>query len=477
MCQQILSFYWQIVANVEFIRLYCISSHLTLQVNNTQVLPWGHLWKLRDEHWRRKHFGLPQTHQWITEQRIHQDLPLAPHVCVWSHSISFLFVHIPWKLRSNSFHILCSLPQQLLWEILFLIFPTFTSSTSLFNLGCKLRTKPLLKQAARNSCSQKRTESNWMACMNAFCVLAALQAARPIGGRETLNIWVSLSPPFSPSIWVVPTTTILQMMSKFSESFLCAIVLSNTFVLLTIIRLFLRKRLLNPYGWVVVHTSLTTTLCLCCCCCYYAGPAVLLQAYRWIADSRDQATAERLRALAKEDMKVYACHTIMNCTKVTTLLSAFFFGGGGECAVLFPGSVDKLANCWSPPSHLSHSLRCALRAWTPLWPLPRSRRPLWSWRSMTKGPRPSLPKNKQTKDALGFFSLSICHTTQQLISSIWIEIYIWTEQNTLRFFLDTSAKQQSNNNNNNKIHRTCMGQAAAYSSVILRWSTKDVEIP
>jgi len=69
--------------------------------------------------------------------------------------------------------------------------------------------------------------------------------------------------------------------------------------------------------------------CILCACCStscpsywwngdekYLGPAVLLQAYRWISDSRDEATAERLRNLAKEDMKVYACHTIMNCTKV-----------------------------------------------------------------------------------------------------------------------------------------------------------------
>lgn len=69
--------------------------------------------------------------------------------------------------------------------------------------------------------------------------------------------------------------------------------------------------------------------CILCACCStscpsywwngdekYLGPAVLLQAYRWISDSRDEATAERLRSLAKEDMKVYACHTIMNCTKV-----------------------------------------------------------------------------------------------------------------------------------------------------------------
>ena len=46
----------------------------------------------------------------------------------------------------------------------------------------------------------------------------------------------------------------------------------------------------------------------------YLGPAVLLQAYRWIADSRDEATGERLDAL-EDPFRLYRCPTIMNCTK------------------------------------------------------------------------------------------------------------------------------------------------------------------
>jgi succinate dehydrogenase iron-sulfur subunit len=45
----------------------------------------------------------------------------------------------------------------------------------------------------------------------------------------------------------------------------------------------------------------------------FLGPAVLLQAYRWIADSRDEATGERLDAL-EDPFRLYRCHTIMNCT-------------------------------------------------------------------------------------------------------------------------------------------------------------------
>ena len=65
--------------------------------------------------------------------------------------------------------------------------------------------------------------------------------------------------------------------------------------------------------------------CIMCACCStscpsywwngekYLGPAVLLQAYRWIIDSRDEDRKERLKKVADE-LKLYRCHTIMNCT-------------------------------------------------------------------------------------------------------------------------------------------------------------------
>ncbi len=65
--------------------------------------------------------------------------------------------------------------------------------------------------------------------------------------------------------------------------------------------------------------------CILCACCStacpsywwnddkYLGPAVLLQAYRWVVDSRDQAKKERLADL-DDAFKLYRCHTIMNCT-------------------------------------------------------------------------------------------------------------------------------------------------------------------
>ncbi|MEE2745475.1 MAG: succinate dehydrogenase iron-sulfur subunit [Pseudomonadota bacterium] len=46
----------------------------------------------------------------------------------------------------------------------------------------------------------------------------------------------------------------------------------------------------------------------------YLGPAALLQAYRWLADSRDEKSGERLDEL-EDPFRLYRCHTIMNCTK------------------------------------------------------------------------------------------------------------------------------------------------------------------
>jgi succinate dehydrogenase / fumarate reductase iron-sulfur subunit len=65
--------------------------------------------------------------------------------------------------------------------------------------------------------------------------------------------------------------------------------------------------------------------CILCACCStscpsywwnsdrYLGPAILLQAYRWIIDSRDENTGERLDQL-EDPFRLYRCHTIMNCT-------------------------------------------------------------------------------------------------------------------------------------------------------------------
>ena len=46
----------------------------------------------------------------------------------------------------------------------------------------------------------------------------------------------------------------------------------------------------------------------------YLGPAALLQATRWLKDSRDERTGERLDYL-EDPFRLYRCHTIMNCAQ------------------------------------------------------------------------------------------------------------------------------------------------------------------
>jgi succinate dehydrogenase / fumarate reductase iron-sulfur subunit len=84
-----------------------------------------------------------------------------------------------------------------------------------------------------------------------------------------------------------------------------------------------RERLQTPEDRAKLDGLWECILCFSCstsCPSYwwngdrYLGPAVLLQAYRFIADSRDEATGERLDQL-EDPFRLYRCHTIMNCTK------------------------------------------------------------------------------------------------------------------------------------------------------------------
>jgi len=84
-----------------------------------------------------------------------------------------------------------------------------------------------------------------------------------------------------------------------------------------------REQLQTPEERKKIDGAYECILCFCCstsCPSYwwngdqYLGPAALLQAYRWIADSRDESSQSRLESL-KDSFKLYRCHTIMNCTK------------------------------------------------------------------------------------------------------------------------------------------------------------------
>ncbi|MEM8982207.1 MAG: succinate dehydrogenase iron-sulfur subunit [Pseudomonadota bacterium] len=83
-----------------------------------------------------------------------------------------------------------------------------------------------------------------------------------------------------------------------------------------------RERLQSKEDQELINEPSACILCACCstsCPSYwwnsdrYLGPAALLAAYRWIVDSRDEATGDRLDEL-EDPFRLYRCHTIMNCT-------------------------------------------------------------------------------------------------------------------------------------------------------------------
>ncbi len=83
-----------------------------------------------------------------------------------------------------------------------------------------------------------------------------------------------------------------------------------------------RERLQSKEDQQKIDEPSACILCACCstsCPSYwwngdrYLGPAILLQAYRWLVDTRDEATGERLDHL-EDPFRLYRCHTIMNCT-------------------------------------------------------------------------------------------------------------------------------------------------------------------
>ena len=81
------------------------------------------------------------------------------------------------------------------------------------------------------------------------------------------------------------------------------------------------ERLQSPADRAKLDGLYECILCACCstsCPSYwwnsdrFLGPAILLQAYRWLADSRDEFAGERLDEL-EDPFRLYRCHTIMNC--------------------------------------------------------------------------------------------------------------------------------------------------------------------
>ena len=106
--------------------------------------------------------------------------------------------------------------------------------------------------------------------------------------------------------------------------------------------------------------------CILCACCStacpsywwnsdkYLGPAVLMQAYRWMIDSRDDYTEQRL-AMMEDGFSVYRCHTIMNCTKTCPKVRLRC-----SCARMLIHSYRTYSWCCAETS-------CSVRSWWLQW--------------------------------------------------------------------------------------------------------------
>jgi len=149
------------------------------------------------------------------------------------------------------------------------------------------------------SCSMNIDGANWLACTRFISDLATPATIYPLANLEVVKD-------------LVPDLTHLFAQYAAIEPWLK----SKTPAPET-------ERLQSPDERSKVDGYYECTLCFCCtsgCPSHwwngdrFLGPAVLLQAWRWLADSRDETTGERLDDL-EDPFRLYRCHTILNCTR------------------------------------------------------------------------------------------------------------------------------------------------------------------
>jgi succinate dehydrogenase / fumarate reductase, iron-sulfur subunit len=149
------------------------------------------------------------------------------------------------------------------------------------------------------SCSMNIDGTNWLACMRLISDLATPATIYPLPSLEVVKD-------------LVPDLTHLYAQYAAIEPWLKSKTPAPG-----------RERLQSREERSELDGYYECILCFCCtsgCPSHwwngdrFLGPAVLLQAWRWLADSRDEATGERLDDL-DDPFRLYRCHTILNCTR------------------------------------------------------------------------------------------------------------------------------------------------------------------
>jgi succinate dehydrogenase / fumarate reductase iron-sulfur subunit len=149
------------------------------------------------------------------------------------------------------------------------------------------------------SCAMNIDGTNWLACTRVITDLGTPATIYPLANMRIIKD-------------LVPDTTHLFAQYSLIEPWLKSKTPAPD-----------RERLQSPEERSKLDGYYECILCFCCtsgCPSHwwngdrFLGPAVLLQAWRWLADSRDEATGERLDEL-EDPFRLYRCHTILNCTR------------------------------------------------------------------------------------------------------------------------------------------------------------------
>ena len=164
-------------------------------------------------------------------------------------------------------------------------------STLVFRRSCR--------EGICGSCAMNIDGTNWLACTRFIADLATPATIYPLANMRVIKDLVpDLTPAFAQYTSIQPW---LRSKRPTPE----------------------RERLQSPEERSRLDDHYECILCFCCtsgCPSHwwngdrFLGPAVLLQANRWLVDSRDEATAERLDEL-EDPFRLYRCHTILNCTR------------------------------------------------------------------------------------------------------------------------------------------------------------------
>lgn len=164
-------------------------------------------------------------------------------------------------------------------------------STLTFRRSCR--------EGVCGSCAMNIDGTNWLACTRFISDLATTATIYPLANMRIIKD-------------LVPDQTHLFAQHRLVEPWLRAKTPDPE-----------RERLQSPEERRRLDGLYECILCFCCtsgCPSHwwngdrFLGPAVLLQAKRWLADSRDEATGERLDDL-EDPFRLYRCHTILNCTR------------------------------------------------------------------------------------------------------------------------------------------------------------------